>query len=162
MKKYIAIPFVVCVFVITALGQKTPTFSQYSAHVERARAKSIDFSRPSNKTYKTRLSEALRDGVNFAGHYVIVGWGCGTGCTNAAVIDGRTGKVFWPVQFYNIDASYGDGYSDEQIEFKKNSRLMVIHGRPGSSNENDHSKPGDYYYEWRNNSFRRLKFVEKK
>jgi len=162
MKKCVAIAFIAWALAMTALGQRTPSFSQYPARVEKARAKSINFKQPNNRTYKTRLSEALRGGVNFAGHYIIVGWGCGTGCTNAAVIDARTGNVAWPIQFYNVDASYGDGYSDEQIEFRKNSRLMIIHGRPGSANENDQNKPGDYYYEWRNNSFRRLKFVEKK
>ena len=77
-----------------------------------------------------RLTEALRNGVNFSGHFIVAGWGCGTGCTNAAVIDTFTGKIDWPEQFYNVDATYGDGYSDVQLDFKKNSRLLIVHGCP--------------------------------
>jgi hypothetical protein len=36
----------------------------------------------------------------------------------------------------NVDATYGDGYSDEQLEFTKSSRLLIIHGVPGSKSEN--------------------------
>ena len=143
--------------------RRTPVFSQYPAVVERARAASINFRRsPDARTYRTRLSDALGEGVNFAGHYVIAGWGCGTGCTNGAVIDARDGRVFWPVEFYNLDARYGDGYADPLLDFKKNSRLLVIHGRPGTKDENGPEQPeGDYYYEWRNNRFRLLKVVKK-
>ena len=90
----------------------------------------------------------------------MTGWGCGTGCTNAAIIEARSGRVIWPDQFANIDASYGAGYSEKQIDFRSNSRLLIIHGRPGSFDEDAEAKPpGDYYYEWRAERLRLLKFV---
>jgi hypothetical protein len=166
MRKYILPSILLLIFSISVSGQpgRVPKFNQYPAVVEKARVKSINFQRnPSALTFRTRLSEAIAGGVNFAGHYIVTGWGCGTGCTNAAIIEARTGDVIWPDQFMNIDASYGDGYSDEQIEYKKNSRLLIIHGRPGSKNENAKIPPsGDHYYEWRGNRLHLLKSVPKK
>ena len=164
MKRSLFLVFAVAVFSTTAHSQaKTPQFSKYPATVEKARVKSIDFkNNPEARTFRTRLGYALDRGVNFAGHYIVTGWGCGTGCTNGAIIEARTGDVIWPDQFMNIDATYGDGYSDEQLEFKNNSRLLIIHGRPGGRDENAKTPPsGDYYYEWKNNRFRLLKVVEK-
>jgi len=156
----------VCLALLTgfAAAQKLPRFSEYPVRVEKPRITKIDFNKdPDARTYRTRLSEALRQGVNFAGHFVVAGWGCGTGCTNAAVIDTFTGKVLWPEQFFNVDATYGDGYSQVQLDFKKNSRLLIIHGRPGTRRESGFDGPaGDYYYEWSNGRFRLIKSVPKK
>lgn len=149
------------VFAVGARAQSMPKFTQYKVPVEKSRITKIDFKKnPDARTYRTRLSEALGRGVNFAGRYVVAGWGCGTGCTNAAIIDTRTGKIFWPEEFYNVDASYGDGYSDIQLDFRKNSRMLIIHGRPGTHNESGPSGPeGDYYFEWRGDRFHLLKTV---
>src|ERR1035437_10132549 len=154
-----------CLLVVQAEAQvRIPRFDQYPVKVEKPRINKIDFRRNRDAgTFRTRLAEGLAGGVNFVGRYVVVTWGCGTGCTNGAIIDTRTGRVLWPGEFYNIDASYGDGYADPILEYKKNSRLFIFHGIPGPPDEDAKTPPsGDYYYEWRNNGFRRLKFVEKK
>ena len=166
MKTAALITVAILVFAAAVSAQiaKTPGFGKYPATVEKARVKAINFKKnPDARTFRTRLSEALKGGVNFAGHYIVTGWGCGTGCTNAAIIEARTGDVIWPDQFANIDASYGEDYSNEQLEFKKNSRLLIIHGRPGSRNENAKIPPsGDHYYEWKGNRLHLLRSVPKK
>lgn len=43
--------------------------------------------------YRTRITHAANQGVNFAGHYSIVEIGCGTSCRFAYVVDLRTGKI---------------------------------------------------------------------
>jgi hypothetical protein len=141
-----------------AAGQRRPRFDSYPASVEKARIKKIDFKRnPDAYSMRTRLTHALRGGVNFAGRYIITGWGCGTGCINGAVIDTRSGKIYWPGIFVNIDTSYGDEYAERPLEFKNNSRLLIIHGRPGTPDADGPSQPiGDHYYEWVNGRFRHL------
>lgn len=38
--------------------------------------------------FRTRLREAAAQKPDFAGHYVLARWGCGTECINGAAIDG--------------------------------------------------------------------------
>jgi hypothetical protein len=45
--------------------------------------------------YRTRISEVYKaEGLNFAGHYCLVWWGCGSDCQHAAIVDLQTGKVY--------------------------------------------------------------------
>jgi hypothetical protein len=164
MKRSVAIFIVITVLAIAGSSQSTPKFSTYKATVETAKAKSIDFKRnPDARKFRTRLSEALRRGVNFAGHYVVAGWGCGTGCISGAIIDARTGNVFWPEQFNALSVWYGESeYADKPVDYRKNSRLLMITGVPGQKDDDALAKPsGVYYYEWKNNRLRQIKFVPK-
>lgn len=158
--------FAVAILGISNFGQSNsvPKFTAYPATIEMTKAKAIDFKKnPEARTFRTRLTEGLRGGVNFAGHYVVVGWGCGTGCISGAIVDGRTGNVFWPEQFNALGVWYGgDSYADEPVAYKKNSRLLIITGVPGEKSDNAPDKPsGIYYYEWKNNRLRQIKFVSK-
>lgn len=166
MKSPQLIAVIVLLFAVCTAAQttKVPTFGQYPAKVENAKVKHIDFKRnPDARSFRTRLSEALTRGVNFAGHYVVAGWGCGTGCISGAIIDARTGNVFWPEQFGSIGVWYGtENYANEPVSYRKNSRLFVIFGIPGSK-EGEPDKPsGKYYYEWAKNRLRLVKFVSVK
>lgn len=142
----------------SAQSVKRVAFDRYPIKVEAARVKKLDFKHdPDASVYRTRLSAALRGGVNFSGHYIITGWGCGTGCTNGAIIETRSGRVIWPQQLMNLDARYGDEYSEEQIEFRKDSRLLIIHGVPGADENAPTKCSGDHYYEWKNEKLHLLK-----
>lgn len=148
-----------------ASGQtgKAPAFSSYPAKIEAARAKDIDFrSSPDARTFRTRLRAALRGGVNFAGRYIIASWGCGTGCIAGAVIDGRTGKVYFPEQLGTLGVGYSENAYDEPLVFRKNSRLLVLNGMPGSADDSAEVASGTYYYEWKNNRFDLIRFVAAK
>lgn len=146
---------------VLAAGQEARSvdFARYSARVEAHLAKNIDFpNSPEASTFRTRLRDALKDGVNFAGHFVLAGWGCGTGCTNGAVIDARNGRVYFPDELAGVG-----GYDEpdgKTFTFQKNSRLLIIRGTPGPDREDAPSrKQGTYYYEWLSNRFRLIKFV---
>lgn len=68
-------------------------------------------------------------GPNFAGHHVIVRWGCGSPCLMAAIVDLRTGRVF-PPPFH-----HGPGHSYFQVpwawpmepplSYRLDSRLLI-------------------------------------
>ena len=166
MSRFLCVLFFIAAGFSFAQAQtsKAPKFAEYPAKVEKQRIHSINFKKdPTFSDYKTRISRALREGVNFAGRYILTGWGCGTGCTNALIIDARTGKIFTPAELSNVDATYGDEYSEVQLEFRKNSRLLIIHGRPGTDDENAKlPPPGDHYYEWKDGRLRHISSVEKK
>ncbi|HLL74902.1 MAG TPA: hypothetical protein VK421_06520 [Pyrinomonadaceae bacterium] len=83
-----------------------------------------------DRRYRTRLREGAAEGPNFAGRYTLVYWGCGTGCAEVAVVDAKTGLVYWPQQQYvdipsgserggDPDDPYGRGY-------RLDSRLLVL------------------------------------
>src|SRR5438034_10634538 len=52
------------------------------------------------RRYRTLLRQAATEAPNFAGHYRVVTWGCGTCCTEFAVLDLRSGQAWFP-PFFN-------------------------------------------------------------
>ncbi len=87
---------IIALYSINIFAQKMPTFSNYNVTVEKATVQKINFaSHRKAKQFRTNLKEALAEGkINFAGKFIITEWGCGSGCTQAAIIDAQTGKVF--------------------------------------------------------------------
>jgi len=147
--------------VCVAIAQvRKPSFDRYIAKIERPRAHGVDFrSDAGARAFRTRLSHAFRGGVNFAGHYIVAGWGCGTGCISGAIIDSRTGKVFWPLPLYALAVWYaGDSYIEKPVEFRRNSRLLVIRGSPGVKDGDPEKPNGEYYYEWTGRELRQIGF----
>ncbi len=65
--------------------------------------------------YRTRLRREASKGPNFAGHYTVVRWGCGTDCTGFAIVDAQTGKV----GFLQPDAAI-------DLDYRLDSDLLVI------------------------------------
>jgi len=79
------------------------------------------------RTYRTRLREAARENPNFAGHFIVTSWGCGTECVMGAIIDAKTGRVFMlPTSLCcwggNVDEKF------KPLEFRVNSNLIVLSG----------------------------------
>ncbi len=87
------------------LQSRHPRFSDYRVDEQLKRKPvRVDLkSDPQAKTYRTRLREGAEGGPNFSGHYTVVIWGCGSNCQNFAIINARTGKVY----FYPGMTSYG-------------------------------------------------------
>lgn len=164
--KRLIVPLICIVFTAPfAVAQqgKTPAFGGYPARVEKKTAKAIDFRRsPGAASFRTRLREALKGDVNFAGRYIITGWGCGTGCSHSAIIDAGTGRVYFPAELAGVTVLYGSSSEvfPETYTYRKNSRLLIIRGTPGPDLEDQpERKQGTYYYEWRANRLKLIKFV---
>lgn len=147
-----------------ALGQKVPSFRQYGAKVEKAKAKKIDFaSHPRARTFRTNLSNALKSGVNFGGHYIVATWGCGTNCTESAIVDARTGRVFFPKELEGAGFGFCElGDESEPLRYKADSRLLVLNGFKGGDLDSEKTPCGIYYYEWTGTALKRVAFVKKK
>jgi hypothetical protein len=149
---------------LTAFGQQAPSFKQYSARVEKIRNVNVDLkSHKSARMFRTNLRNSAKEGVNFAGHFVVSNWGCGTNCSETAIIDARNGRVYFP----SILEGAGFGFCEipddaEPIVYKPNSRLFVLNGFKGGELEKPNAKCGVYYLEWTGAAFRQVKFVQKK
>ena len=56
----------------------------------------VDFksaNHPQLDRLKNGISKAVKEGANFAGHYAVVEWGCGSNCQEHAVVDVQSGKI---------------------------------------------------------------------
>ena len=95
----------------------------YKEPTEIILIKKLDFSEYEyKKMFVTRIRDGVAEkGVNFAGHFCFVYWGCGSPCKLSAVVDLRSGKVY-------------NGLSSEiGYEFRKNSKLMILNPPDSSS-----------------------------
>lgn len=70
--------------------------------------------------------DAMRQKVNFAGHYIVHAGDCGGGAVCGEILDAETGKVVsgFP-NAYVLDSSDGSYYD---AHFRPDSRLLIISG----------------------------------
>lgn len=120
-----------------------------------------------SKRYRTELTAWGKEKPNFAGHYILATWGCGTGCTEIAIIDAISGKVFHPAgarMTYSSDVDaellVDEGSSPRRSDFgslrySADSRLLVLFGVPENRAENR----GISYFVWENDALKRIRFV---
>ena len=156
--------FGVTLFAATALAQTgaAPRFGDYPARVYKGSAARVNVSSTKvARMFRTALREGAKEGVNFAGHYTVVQWGCGAGCVRTAFVDAKTGAVFFPKELAAFGVWFWDN-NEEALQFKPDSRLIVLSGFPASEGDKDSPKTGLYYYEWTGRRLRLVKFVEKK
>lgn len=124
---------------------------------------------PRSKRYRTQLSGWAREKSNFAGHYILATWGCGTSCTEIAIIDAISGKVFHPpgARSNFIDNVDGDLLDDTDssprradfgaLRYSVRSRLLVLIGTPEQREENR----GISYFVWDSDRLTRIRIVRK-
>ncbi len=160
--KLIALLFIVYCTICNA--QKTPTYSQYSTKVEKKTTKKVNLkSHAEAKIFKTNLKKALTNSdINFGGKYILTSWGCGSGCTQGAIIEVHTGNVFFPVELQGVYAGGLTLGNHNMLEYKKNSNLLIIYGYAGGGFKPETATHhGIYYYKWTGKAFKLLKFIKK-
>src|SRR2546426_308539 len=75
----------------------------------------VDFtSAPDSRRYRTVLTGAAARGPNFAGHYTVGTWGCGSSCQSNVVLDAATGRIV-----ASFNSSMGAAY-------RLDSRLLLV------------------------------------
>jgi hypothetical protein len=107
--------------------EQTPQFKDYAVS-ERFSGKSASpILTGEARQFKTRLREAARGGPNFAGHYIVTYWGCGSGCVVGAIINARSGRVFMmPTTLCCWGFDVDDNF--RPIEYRQNSKLIILSG----------------------------------
>lgn len=141
----------VCIFHSERAAAQTPSprFKDYAeTEIYKGPTAPLVLARD-DKRFKTRLRWAAKNQKpNFAGHYILTSWGCGAECLIGAVIDAKTGKVYW----WNFSVCCWGTDVDNKfnpIEFRPDSKLIVF---SGLRNEKD----GDYgahFYKFENGRF---------
>jgi len=90
------------------------------------------------RMFRTRIREGAKSDVEFAGHYTIPRWGCGTECNAFLIVDSISGKVYdgFGVAGLPFDWVRERGGDDAipRMEFYANSRLLKINACPNEEN----------------------------
>lgn len=126
-----------------AVAGAAPHFGDYAAPGYTGRTAKPVLADAQSRQYATMLRQAARRKPNFAGRYVLASWGCGASCTMSAAIDAKTGAVVW-LPF--TVCCWEPGIA-EPLQFKRDSRLLVVHG---SRNEQG---GGVHYYQFDGKQF---------
>ena len=110
----------------------------------------------------------MAEGPNYAGHYRLAVWGCGSGCAMFAAVDLNTGKVITPkgFDFVQVLLFLGEGEQEflpgainsnqflpKAFRYRKDSSLLVLLGEPEPSPEVE-SKRGVNYFALQNGELR--------
>jgi hypothetical protein len=80
--------------------------------------------------FRTAIRDGAKAGPNFAGHYTVVSWGCGSSCFQLAVVDAITGRVYdapFSVMTYPLSV-------EDPLHYRVNSSLLVLQGCPEEDN----------------------------
>ncbi len=129
-----------------AFTGKLPQFSDYFERIYSGRVNAPDLnSHPDARSYRTRLRNAAKGQVNFAGEYILATWGCGTNCLTGALTNARTGQVV----FLPGTICCWDYDRQNPIDYRADSALIVFTGLI-----NEQEPAGTYYYELRQGQFR--------
>jgi hypothetical protein len=93
-----------------------PKFEDFAvSDIYQGKPAEADLNTPNAMNFKTRLVEGAAKGPNFAGHYTVVTWGCGTSCVVVSLVDAKTGAV---TMLANINPWAG-------LEYRLDSSLLI-------------------------------------
>lgn len=143
-----------------ALPAAPTDFSRYAVKVDAIKVQEPKLSGKA-ASFKTKLREALQEaattGPNFAGHFVVAEWGCGSSCIQGAVIDTDTGQVHFPPQLQGSTTGRGELDSEAGTQYKADSRLLLVRGFPADSD-----RYGVWAYEWTGTALRPQGFTARR
>ncbi len=129
---------------IHAQRSKTPRFEDYPVtEMFTGRPAAPILVSPELRHYRTRIRNGVSTGSdvwigsyknpieargpNFAGHYFVIRWGCGSQCVTMAIVDAKTGIVYRPPLtdqvFLHVPL---DNLSDMETDVRPNSTLMIL------------------------------------
>lgn len=149
------------------IPRDAPRFETYSAkrYFGKNAAPVLDGD-PMTKMFRSQIKEWAKAKPNFAGHYILATWGCGSDCTQLAIIDAKTGKVTHPTEAgsnvaTNVHHELLEGgnlwHASGSIKFRPDSNLLVLIGMPGE----DTDKRGISYFVWDGAKLSLVRFVNK-
>jgi hypothetical protein len=158
MKFFLPALFFVCFSFAVGGQNKVPQFKDYPAgKIYKGKNAPVKLPTSDERMFRTRLREAARQKPNFAGHYVLTSWGCGTECLSGAAIDVRTGKV----SFFDFSiCCWGTDVDDnfKAINFRLDSKLIIFSGARNEKEGDD----GAHFYKFENGRFVFIKTVRNK
>jgi hypothetical protein len=114
--------------------------------------------------YRTRFREQTASGPDFAGHYKIVSWGCGSGCSVWSIVDERTGRIYHPFPFGVLNVPFMGTVSGRRyqgVRYQVDSSLLIVDGCPETKDVDDPRMDQCFttYYTWQNQRLTLIKTI---
>lgn len=157
MKKILISLFLLVAPVAVFSQGKIPQFKDYAVSETFTGKNAPMVITKNNRDFRTRLKEAAKRKPDFAGRYVVAIWGCGTACVAGALVDAKTGKVYF------LPGAIHDFEGDENLDpvvYRLNSRLIIFSGMIDQENGGDGWS--SHYYEFKNGKFIHIKTIQRK
>ncbi|MCP2040438.1 hypothetical protein L1281_001021 [Neisseria sp. HSC-16F19] len=111
--------------VSAAAHAEDPRFEDYPAKVHTGAKAALKLNKETRQ-FRTRFRELAKQPANFAGHYGLGFAGCGTGCVFGMVYNLKTGRSGFLPEGTITGCYLDDGYLDPIIDYRPNSRLLVL------------------------------------
>jgi hypothetical protein len=153
-----------CLYAYDPSRAGQPRFQDYPATVSTAKLRAPKIVSREARMFRTVIRDGSADGVNFAGRFTIVVWGCGARCFDWAMVDRTTGEVIFDPSLRDVSAdNVDDGArvdpgldrAGHGLLFRSDSRLLVLQGMPNE----DEKRDGIHFLRWTGRRFVTLKFI---
>ena len=128
-------PKAICVLLIVGTSgwseQPTvrPGFKDFAVKQIYTGAPAVPKLNSDQRTFRTMIREGAKSKVEFAGHYTVPRWGCGSGCSTFVIVDSITGAVYNAFNVADLPLAWMERHGEQQrLKFRRNSRLIKING----------------------------------
>lgn len=135
----------------------SPSFERYPAPAASAPRKPAAAPRLTTREarlYRTVIRDEFPQPANFAGHYRVATWGCGTDCRNFAIVDKYTGATYTMPGVQAIAGVMGN--DEERVDFRPGSTLLIVAGCFNDDCDYNDAKAARFFYEWTGTRLRRV------
>lgn len=122
------------------------TFQNYPAELGfRGKAAKPILVTPLEHKYRTEIREQARKGPDFAGHFTLAKWGCGSPCLQFVIINATSGAIYDPGIV--VGCANKNGLA-ARIDFRFESRLIAATGSSETTASSNEVDCGTNYYQW--------------
>ncbi|HEY1758972.1 MAG TPA: hypothetical protein VGG72_26600 [Bryobacteraceae bacterium] len=107
--------------------------------------------------FNREIREVAKDGPNFAGHFVVEAFTCGSLCTEFVVVNVETAEI----HFLPFDVSYfcSDYVLGTELVYRLDSRLLIVNGAietHDSAGREIWGPCGKSYFEWDGHALKQI------
>lgn len=117
---------------------KLEDFRSKAIFIEKPKPINLN-SYPGASRYRTVLKKGLNEGVNFAGHLIVITNGCGSNCQMNWIVDAKNGRIINML------------YSHIGTQYQRESNLLIINPQPLNDEENYCLIYPTQYFVWNGN-----------
>ena len=151
-----------CPNAIAFAKKRIPRFEDYPVTtIYKGKPIPLKLTREEKRVYGEKLQHTIENygEVDFAGRYIVAYWSCGMWCNWSAVIDAKTGKVYWwdgilSVCWPKLDKDFACTENFSNVEYRIDSKLIILFGT-----RNGVGVRGFHYYKFEKGRFIHLKSV---